>query len=219
MKRRLGKTLLGASALVIVSCLASCQAVFTWSPLSFLQRDPSTMTTEQKLTYADEALASGDPAALASAYDTIAVEAAAHPDDPDIQYTAAQLALQISGVGTVLDSFLTSLGDPSAAPLTITADTFASIDRGTLADAGAYLVDAEAAGANLTATDYLVGAVALVVADSSSSDVLGTIDPLSPNVVQAEAFLAAGIAELPADDPAVAILQSLLDSFQAGGVP
>jgi hypothetical protein len=57
------------------------------------------------------------------------------------------------------------------------------------------------------------------VADADSSDILGTIDPESPNVIQAQEFLEAGIAELGPDDPSAAVLESFLLSFQLGGAP
>jgi len=220
MNRRLGKSLLGALSLLIVSCLASCQAVFTWSPLAFLQRDPTEMTAEQKLSFAEQALASGDDAVVEKAYEAVAAEAAKpdNIDDPEIQYTAAQLALEVSGVSEVFDSVLGSLAGGGS--VDISAATLDLIDdEAALANAGDFLVNADGAGADLSASDYLVGAIALVVSDPSTDVDAGTVDETSPDVIQAVDFITQAIAELPADDPTVDFLQSFVDAFQAGDLP
>ena len=48
--------------LIIVSVLLiiSCQAVFTFSPISFLKRDITTLNKESQIFFAENALISGD---------------------------------------------------------------------------------------------------------------------------------------------------------------
>lgn len=218
-----------ASAVIVMSCLASCQAVFTFSPLSFLQRDPAALSAEQQVEFAREALRSGDGDAMGAVYDAIAAAATADPENADLQYMAAQLALELSGVGDVFSSLLSTLaagGEGDIDPLAISDELFANLDITMLGEAGAYLLAANSATtpADLTATDYLVGAVGLLIAgatvtagETTAPDILGTIDQ-NDNLADAEAFLQAGVDELPADDPARAVLQSLIDALQGGGV-
>ncbi len=219
-----------ASAVIVMSCLVSCQAVFTFSPLSFLRRDPGTLSAEQQVAYAEQALESGDTDAMAAVYDAIAAAATADPENADLSYTAAQLALELSGVGDVFSTLLGSLGSGGAGsldPLAISDAAFAGLDLTLLGQAGVYLLAADSATppAELTATDYLVGAVGLLIAgapvvpDSTTApDIVATIDE-NPNLADAEAFLEAGVAALPEGDPARDVLQSLIDALQGGGVP
>ena len=45
------------AALAMVVLMTGCQAIFTYSPLSFLQRDPSKMSLDQRINFAEQALA------------------------------------------------------------------------------------------------------------------------------------------------------------------
>lgn len=201
---------LGLVAIAAAGLLASCQAVFTFSPLSFLRRDPSTLSVAQQVEFAASALGSGDAEALAEAYAAIEAAAAADPLDPDLQYLAAQLALEMSGVGGVFETLLAGGGD-----LVIDATVWEGINQDLLADAGLYLQTADTLDADLTSTDYLVGAVGLLVAGAvAGTDVVATAGD-NENQDEAVNFLSLGIAELTAadpSDPAIDILQALLDS-------
>jgi len=218
---------IGASLALALGCLASCQAVFTFSPLSFLRREPASLDRAQQVEYALLAIEGGDEEAVAEAYDIISVAADADAEDAELQYTAAQLALDLSGVDQVFsDALATLAGGDGGDALAVSDEVFAALDLGMLADAGEYLLAADSAEvpADLTATDYLIGAVGLLIAgapvDPASSDaapdIVATVAD-NANLDEAEAFLVAGIGELPADDPARAILQALLDSLQGGG--
>ncbi|HEY9594238.1 MAG TPA: hypothetical protein VHE79_07165 [Spirochaetia bacterium] len=81
------------AALFAVFALGGCQAIFTYSPVAGLQRSPSSLTPEQRVTYAENALASGDTDAMKAAYEAI-------KDDTgdQAQYLAAQLGFEASGV-------------------------------------------------------------------------------------------------------------------------
>jgi hypothetical protein len=178
------------------------------------------MTPAQQLEYAQQALDSGDAAAIAAAYEAIAAAATANPADAALQYSAAQLALELSGVGDVFTS-----GAGTVDPLAISSQIFAGIDLPLLGQAGDYLLAASAGQANLSSTDYLVGAVGLLISGApapadpaAAPDIVATLDQ-NANLGHAQDFLAAGIAELPVDDPARAILQSLLDTIQPGSTP
>lgn len=216
MSRLYGRVGLGLLA-GTVSLLASCQAVFTFSPLSFLQRNPADLSAAQQVSFAQEALASGDSAAVAAAYETIAAQAEANPNDPAIQYLAGQLALEVSGVGAVFDSLLAGVGGGGGDLLDIDPAMLSGINQDVLGQAGAYLLAADSLDADLTSTDYLVGAVGLMVAGTpDGGDVVGSAAD-NPNADAAAAFLAAGVDELPEGDPAAAVLLGVLLAFEGGG--
>jgi len=63
-------------ALVIVAALlslllGSCEKFFTTNLLSGLKRDPANLSPEQQVQYAQQALTSGDAAAMKSAFDAL----------------------------------------------------------------------------------------------------------------------------------------------------
>ena len=63
-------------ALVIVAALlslllGSCEKFFTTNLLSGLKRDPANLSPEQQVQYAQQALSSGDAAAMRSAFDAL----------------------------------------------------------------------------------------------------------------------------------------------------
>ena len=198
-------------ALAAVGCLVSCQAVFTFSPLSFLQRDPAGLSADQQVGFAEEALASGDADALRAAYDALVVTAATSTD-PDVQYTAAQLALELSGVSDVFTSLLGRLGGGGGDDALATAATaYESIDVSLLSAAADYLDAAESGGADLTATDYFVGGVGLIIAGAEGEDPFADLDA-NPNAERAEEFLTKGADELAEGDPARELIESFLGS-------
>ena len=86
--------------------LGSCQQVFTRSLFSFLQRDPSTLSPEQQLIWAENALASGDPAIIKQAYDVLKDAAADSPANGELNYMAANLALELSGIPDMLTQLM-----------------------------------------------------------------------------------------------------------------
>ena len=103
-----------AFLVVLMAGLGGCEAIFTYTPLSLLQRPPSSLPLEQRLEYAQNALASGDKTVMAAAL--LAIQ-----DDPspEAQYTAAQLGIEISGVpqlflDAVNGTVTISSGDPSS---------------------------------------------------------------------------------------------------------
>jgi len=155
--RRSRHTLLVLLAAVL-AC-SGCQAIFTYFPLTGLQRPPSSMTPDQPLTYAKDALASGDIAAMKRAYDAIVNDTSA-----DAQYTAARLGIELSGIPTVLREVA---GDTStiAANLDTIGAFIAShnLDPNYMVAAGLQLKALDSAGQTLTTMDRAMGAMGLLL--------------------------------------------------------
>lgn len=95
---------------MLLAAVTSCQRVFTYSPLSFMQRDPSTLPADQQVSYAENMLASGSAEDMAAAYALIQALLAQDSTNPDLQILAAELAIGGSGLGGLLSSLDTSAG-------------------------------------------------------------------------------------------------------------
>jgi hypothetical protein len=186
-----------------VLAFGGCQAMFTYSPLSGLQRPPSSMTPAQRLTYAQDALASGDTAAMKSAYDAIKNDTSA-----GAQYTAAQLGIELSGVPTLL---VKVASDPSTVTAQLnTINTFITdnnLDPNFMVAAAAQLSAAKAAGAVLSDMDCAMGAMGIILGETTGPvngnwtlTGLGLGGPGKPPVLFLQPAVA-DVASLPSGDP------------------
>jgi hypothetical protein len=194
--------------LFVVFALGGCQAIFTYSPLSGLQRPPSSMTPAQRLTYAQNALASGDLTAMKNAYDAIKNDTSSQAE-----YTAAQLGIEISGVPTLL---VKVAADPNSVAAQLnTMSTFIASNNlhpTYMVAAAAQLSAAQAAGATLTNMDMAMSAMGIILggvqgANWDITTLTGTPPGTSPTGVQAKndalAFLAPAVTQvalLPSGD-------------------
>jgi hypothetical protein len=167
MMNRRSASILAVTGVALLALLAGCQAVFTYSPLSFLQRDPADLPPDQQVSWAEQALASGDPQAMAQAYDLV-------KGDPDQAYLAASLAAELSGVTQALADAIADLATISGWGWTSGAEAEAYLDAFLASIVPSYT---EAAGAlfgtlvaeavlagnpgDLSGTDMLVGALCL----------------------------------------------------------
>ncbi|MGA2642607.1 MAG: hypothetical protein ABSG21_17090 [Spirochaetia bacterium] len=186
-----------ASFLLLASLfvLGGCQAIFTYSPLSGLQRDPASMSPAQRLTYAQNALDSGDATAMQKAYDAIKNDTSAAA-----QYTAALLGIELSGVPTLLRQ---SVSNPS----NVTTDLNGiqafiannNLQPALMVAAYGQLANAAAAGQVLAPMDYVMGSMGFLLGNTG-----GTWDithATAGSGAAAQAILAqANIASLPSGD-------------------
>jgi hypothetical protein len=190
--------LLAAAAAALL--LGGCQAMFTYSPLSGLQRPPSSMTPEQRITYAQNALASGNTTAMKTAYDAIKNDTSA-----EAQYVTAQLGIELSGIPEVL---LKIASDPNTVTTQLDAiSAFIAannLDPTYLVFAASQLSEAQAGGITLTETDMAMGAMGILLGGAQGAS--WDITTLHGTAFQtnAIAFLApavAQVASLPSGDP------------------
>jgi hypothetical protein len=173
--------------------LGSCEAIFTYTPLKGLQRDPSSLSAEQRLTFAQDALASGDEDAMKEAYDAI-------KDDSglDASYLTAELGIELSGLPDLIHSYLTdssvlgsdtSIGDFIAAHPNLTPAY--------IIDAGLRLQTLDAGGYPIDDAERILGALGLVL--EASKNTLPTPYDLSNDTVDITDALAL-LFPLIADD-------------------
>ena len=194
----------------LLALLSGCQVVFTYSPLSILQRDPAAMSLEQKVTYAADALASGDDAAILGAFNAIQADASGSTDG-ELNLLAAQLAMELSGVPDLLNEVLgggIDFENPDPAQFT---DLLDSLDTGYLLDASPFYQDANTNGGELGSVDFLLGAACILFEGTPGTDVAA-----STTTGTASDFLQYGIDDPAVDDPARDILagfQSFIDGL------
>ncbi len=194
----------GSLVLPLVFVLAGCQAIFTYSPLSFLQRDPANLPLDQKITWAENALASGDPEAMATAY-------AAIKDESGVDYLAANLALELSGVPQLL--FEVIEGDIDYSTITDMENFLQQLDSSYVSAAGGHYNDTLANDpGSLTGTDYILGAASLLF---QAADLNGGSMGAGIVTTDAAAFAAAGLGTMSVDDPAYEYMDQL-NTFIAG---
>jgi len=200
----------GSLVFMLLLLLAGCQAIFTYSPLSFLQRDPANLPLDQKIAWAENALASGDPEAMATAYDAI-------KDVSGVDYLAANLALELSGVPQLL--FEVMEGDVDYSTITDMNDFLAdNVDDEYIVYAAGHFFDTLSNDPDsLTGTDYLLGAACILFNDGGGDlTTLGSVDVTGAGT--ADDFIQQGILNLPPDDPAIDYLNDLSTFLNDGGI-
>ena len=206
----------------VLAILGSCQAVFTYSPVEFLQRDVSTLPAEQQVGRAESALASGDIEDMKEAYDAVSILLEATPDDPELQLLAADLAFGASGVTEV---FTNLLEDPDSLTASTPEDLVAildTIDLGLIAEGTSHIESAVENGADVQDSQLILASASLIASAAESAggfEELSTLDANDPadqgaieQLESAEALLGA------VDDEGTAELLAMLGiDFDIGG--
>jgi hypothetical protein len=155
--------------------LASCQQVFTYSPLSSFQRDPADvmadMSTSQKAEYAQNLLdQEADAADLAVVYEEISSAAGT---DPELNLLAANLAVGASGLNEAMASVLETVGGGGTPEF---EDILASLDMGMLANVQTHFSVAVDSGSEIAANEYVNASAALILTLATDSDSDGELD-------------------------------------------
>ena len=180
--------------LLVLMVLAGCQNIFTYTPLKGLQRDPSTLSSEQRLVYAQDALASGDRNAMLAAYNAIKTDTS-----PDAVHLTAELGIELSAVPALVNDAITNQSALTGSGTTV-ADYIAS-HPGTdpaLMIAGGQSINALAgAGYPVTPNDRLLGAIGLAMnaaqTVNSSYDLSG-VPVANPDIAAAILLIAPLVA-------------------------
>ena len=201
-----------AIGVLFLLVLSSCEQMFTWSPLAFLRRDPASLSEEQQIRYGRDALASGDRAAMAEAFDLLK-----DSTDPDVKLLAADLALGASGVDSVVAEVIAGIagGGDLATIVDDALSSFADADVALIL-AAAGLIESASADAAPSAEQYALAAVGLIVAAAQDAGGAANLDPPPPGsdaetwVSQADGFLDAAVASLQASGNSTELLDELL---------
>lgn len=191
-----------------ILALGGCEALFTTSPLSFLQRDPSKLSDEQKISWAEAAWASGDEEAMAEAYAAIA-DLATGSSDPELTYLAANLALELSGVPGIVDSILADV-DNLVVDTAFLDSVLASVDGGYVSAAATFFQDTMTNGPDaLTGTDLIMGTLCLVYDAAVAGGAASIGDLTNLDAAPAHAFITDADPLVPDDETAQDILNDI----------
>jgi hypothetical protein len=180
--------------LFVLMILAGCQDIFTYTPLKGLQRDPSTLSSEQQLVYAQDALASGDRDAMLAAYNAIKTDTG-----DDAVHLTAELGIELSGVPGLINDAVTDESTLTGSGTTI-ADYIAAhpgVDPALMIAGGQSINTLAGAGYPVSTNDRLLGAIGLAMAVSQPTyDLTGVpvaslqsaIDLIAPLVASGDTF-------------------------------
>jgi hypothetical protein len=193
------------AAVLIIFAFSSCQQVFTASAYFWVVNDISTMSPDQKVSYAEDLLSSGSSDELGVAYAAIAELLPADyttatdltAAEIELVLLAADLAVGSSKIGETLTSAIDSLATGEG----VTPALLDNIVTTNLESAVTLIEAAIDNGAELTSEQYTNAAAAqllIVVGDAGGIDNLGTVDPLDPDLVQAQAWALEGGVDIEA---------------------
>ncbi|MBN1686595.1 MAG: hypothetical protein JW852_08055 [Spirochaetales bacterium] len=168
---------------VTVVLISACQAVFTYSPFSFLERDISTRPVVEQVARAREALSSGDTAQMAEAY--AVVEALLETsDDPELYLLAADLAFGASGMTEVFTSALQDLDTITTGTPEDLQEVLDALDLDLISEGVTYVQAADAADAEVSDTQYIIAGAALL---TSAVEQAGGFEELG-NLTEGDAY-------------------------------
>lgn len=161
-KKKKNPVLWGVIFLILLTLVTvSCEQIFTYSPVTFAQRDPADLPDAQKVAYAQNILGSG-----ASQEDlTAAYEAIADSSDPEVQLLASQVAVAASGINEAAATILESIDTIDDTTLEGILDT---IDNDMLSNAIDSMDAAQADSStkeNISSEDYLITAAAILLSE------------------------------------------------------
>ncbi len=199
--------------------LAGCEQVFTFSPVSSLQRPVSSMTPGQQIAFGQDALASGDKAKMAEAYGVLS----ANTGSMDAQYTAARIGVELSGVPLLVVQVIAGhVAMPAAAEDLTGFISSNNLSPDFLIGAAANLFVAGSLGETLTPTDFLMGALGFALGAAHKPDGSFDFTPsgLDPGMsFLAQAFALAAVESLPPSDPIRPMMLQYQDYIDTQLVP
>lgn len=168
--------MLGLFGVLAAALLVSCQAVFTFSPLKSFQRNPANMTPAQQVAYAEEALQSGDPATMKTAYDVIK-----NSTSPQTNLLAGELAFGASGASDALTKALADVA--SGASVSSLQTTLNTVDINLAVQGAQNILKASAGGATVNDSQYAIASASYAVAAAQQAggfDQLATLTSGDP---------------------------------------
>jgi len=152
--------------------LVSCQAVFTYSPVAFLERDLSSLSDSQKIERASDALESGSTEEIRAAYDAVAsiIAAGGAGATTDNMLLAADLAFAGSGLTDVITSVAQNPDLVTSATTEELTTLFESFDADLVTAGATYVQQASAdTNATITPSQYQIAGAALLASAAEQS--------------------------------------------------
>jgi hypothetical protein len=203
---------------VTAGALAGCEQLFTTNAFSALQRDPSNLSFDQQISYAESALSSGDEDAMADAYDALSDSLEdENNDDPDLNSLAAELAIGASGLpGTIPDLADAAInGDLSDKNQLADAvnDKLGDVDYGYVDEAVRQLEEITANGGEVTAEQYVFVAAGLIMKDGAANGGIENLDGTAGQGQESSDFIDDAIADLQGRGEASDLLDDMANLY------
>ena len=150
---------------MIFIAFSGCQAVFTYSPLAFLQPVPKELNADQLSDYSENALSGGDRKRMEIAYEALKLSLI----DPDLTISqqsklnqvAGNIAVELSGGGEIISKVVNKKIQISTKSDVETAinDIY---DISLLMEAGTLFLNAKNTGADLSTSEVLLGDLGII---------------------------------------------------------
>lgn len=203
---------------VTVLALAGCEQFFTTSVLSGLQRDPSNLSFDQQVAYAESALSSGDEDAMADAYDALSDSLEdENNDDPALNSLAAELAVGASGLTNTLPDLVDAAVNGAFSDQTELANTvndvLGDVDYTYIDEANGQLDDIQANGGEVTAEQYVFVAAGLIMKEGAANGGVENLDGTAGQGQESSDFIDAAVADLQSRGESSDLLDDLASLY------
>jgi hypothetical protein len=202
---------------VAVVLLAGCEQFFTNNWFSDYQRDPADLPFDQQVAYAESALNSGDPDAMADAYDALADSLEDRNNkDPDLNSLAAELAIGASGLTDTLpdlaDAAVNGNFSSQADLANAVNDVLGDVDYAYIDEAAGQLDQITANGGEVSEEQYVFVAAGLMMKEAEKQ---GGVDNLTAGDVTEELqFVNDAIADLDSRGESSPLLEDLKSMYE-----
>lgn len=199
-----------------VLVLAGCEQFFSTNVFSGLQRDPSNLSFDQQVAYAESALNSGDKDAQADAYDALAKSLEDENNtDPELNELAAELAIGASGLSdtvpdlaeAALDGNFSSQADLENA----LDDKLDDVDYGYVDEAESQLEKIKENGGEVGEEQYVFVAAGKLMNKADEEGGVGNLD--SGNTGDEQQFVEDAITDLESRDESSDLLNDLKSMY------
>jgi len=203
---------------VTVLALAGCEQFFTTNILSGLQRDPSNLSFDQQVAYAESALSSGDEDAMADAYDALSDSLEdENNDDPELNSLAAELAIGASGLTDTLPDLVDAAVNGAFSDQTELANSvngvLGDVDYTYIDEANGQLDGIQANGGEVTAEQYVFVAAGLIMKEGAANGGVENLDGTAGQGQESSDFIDAAIADLQSRGESSTLLDDLASLY------
>lgn len=217
MKRSFVGIRAASFAVLAAAFAASCQQIFTTSVAGFMAREglslPANLTSDQAITAAEQAIASGDASAAVAVLDRIPdlVAAATDPAQAaELKTTAVGLAMAASGIDQVITEVFELIGETPEPSVELIMAIVETIRTPASAIQAIKYLDDE--GVSSSSDQKILSAVLLIVAETGGDlEAVPSLDPADEEVALASVLVQEGIAEITASGDS--ILLGLVSNF------
>ncbi len=193
--------------------MTGCEQFFTSSLLSSLRRDPASMSSEQKITFAQQALSSGDPAAMKQAFDALVGTGTGSGLTTSEKVLAVQLGVGASNIQSMATQVAAQYvaGQDSTATINAAAS---GINASLVAQTSAILGTLPASS-GATADDYALVAISLGLVAANTAGGVQNLNGTEPDVVQAKTYFDTSKAMLQASGQSSDTVNGIAALFNA----